>query len=78
MREALQFSESLTEMNSHHLDCTITGGGMGRGGKERRGGRTEGCPGFFRSQESWKWDSLCFILKCFIMVMMGFHSRQLL
>lgn len=37
MREALQLSESATEMNSHHLDCTITGGGggMGRGGKER-------------------------------------------
>lgn len=36
MREALQFSESLTEMNSHHLDCTITGGG-GRHGEGREG-----------------------------------------
>lgn len=36
MREALQFSESLTEMNSHHLDCTITGGGAW-GGEGRRG-----------------------------------------
>lgn len=38
MREALQFSESLTEMNSHHLDCTITGGeGEAWGGEGRRG-----------------------------------------
>lgn len=48
---------------------------MGREGEE---GGAEGFPGFLCSQESWKWDSLCFILKCFVMVMMGFHSRQLL
>lgn len=72
MREALQFSESATEMNSHHLDCTITGGRGRHGeGREGEGGRTEGFPGFLHSQESWKWNSLCLILKCFIMVMMG-------
>lgn len=39
-RSSSVLSQAATEMNSHHLDCTITGGrGRGRwSGEERRGG----------------------------------------
>lgn len=56
-RSSSVLSQAATEMNSHHLDCTITGGrGRWREGGWGRG--AEGFPGFLCSQKFWKWDSV--------------------
>lgn len=76
-RSSSVLSRAATEMNSHHLDCTITGGRGRWRGKGRGGEGSRRLSGLFMQSRILE-VGLCFILKCFIMVMMGFNSRQLL